>query len=418
VLAICGLVMAALIVRRGELLMLAMPFMIYLLVGILQAPEEITLLASRTIDRFSVFAGEPAEVQINIKNQGSGLANLYLEDPLFPSMTVHSGQAGQRISLPAGEMTGLNYTFKAARGVYEWSTVHANASDPFGLFELQCDIPAPARLLVRPMPMKLRHIRLRPRFTLHTPGPIPAHLAGSGTDFLGVREYRPGDPLHRLNWRLAARHPRKLFTREYEQEEIADVGLILDTRRLINYERVDDELLEYSVSAAASLSEIVLKEGNRVGLLVFGQSMAPIFPGYGKKQYNRILYNLAQAALSPNLPLVYLEYFPARLFPSRSIIVMLSTLGPRDLGTYARLRSFGYDVLLINPDPVEYAARKLPPTELNSLAVRAARVERIIQLKQLMKLGVRVVDWQVDQPFGKVVREISGYLKLRGNSPG
>ena len=99
--------------------------------------------------------------------------------------------------------------------------------------------------------MKLRQIPLNPRLTLPTPGPAPTHLAGSGTDFFGVREYRPGDLLHRLNWRMAARHPGKLFTREYEREEIADIGLILDTCRLANFDRIDEELLEYSIKAAA-----------------------------------------------------------------------------------------------------------------------------------------------------------------------
>ena len=36
--------------------------------------------------------------------------------------------------------------------------------------------------------------------------------------------------LRRLDWRLTARHPRQFFTKEFEQESIADVGLIVDAR--------------------------------------------------------------------------------------------------------------------------------------------------------------------------------------------
>lgn len=412
---ICGLILSALIARDGRLLLLAMPFLVYLMIGILQAPCEITLAAQRMIDKPSVAAQEPIQTRIVIKNEGNSLVNLCLDDPLFPSMTILDGQAQQRLSLSAGETTELNYVFSAARGLYSWNAIHASASDPLGLFELERDIPAFAEILIRPAPMKLRHVSFKPRSTLHAAGPIPARLAGSGTDFFGIREYRAGDSLRRLNWRLAARHPRKLFTNEYEREEIADFGLIVDARKLTDADEMEETLFENSICAAASLSEIFLKAGNRVALLIFGEAITSLFPGYGKKQLNLVLRNLAGAAQGSNLPFSYLEYFPARLFPSRSIIVMFSVLDSRDLETYARLRSFGYDVLLISPDPVDYISRMLPQTEINALAVRAARVERIIHLKQLMKMGVQVIDWQVNQPLEAIINRTAGYLAHRRN---
>ena len=150
-----------------------------------------------------------------------------------------------------------------------------------------------------------------------------------------------------------------------------------------------------------------------MGLLVYGQKMASLYPGYGKKQFNRILYNLAQVSLSSMLPLGHLKYFPVRLFPRRSIIVMLSTVDSQDLETYARLRSYGYDVLLISPDPVEYAARIFPQTEIKALAIRVARVERTNQLEQLLKLGIQVINWQVDQPFEKIIQRTTRYFSHR-----
>jgi len=415
VLVICGMVLSALIVRNGKLLLLAIPFLVYLMIGLLQAPSEITLLAHRTIDKPSVLAQEPTKARIMVSNQGKNLVNLCLTDTLFPSMTLLDGQFQQRISLMPGAATELSYVFKAIRGVYAWDTIRAGASDPFSLFELERKIPATAEVLVKPMPMKLRHIPLRPQYTLHAAGPISARLAGSGTDFFGIREYRSGDSLRRINWRLAARHRRKLFTNEYEREEIADFGLILDARKLTKEDGLEEALFEYSISAIASLSEIILKEGNRVALLIYGESVTSLFPGYGKKQLNLVSRNLARATLGLNLSFRYLEYFPARLFPSRSIIVMFSIVDSHDLETYARLRSFGYEVLLVSPDPVEYAARNLPPTEINSLAIRAAQVERAIQLKQLMRLGVQVVDWQVSEPFERIVRTNPRFLNHRRN---
>ncbi|HSL45327.1 MAG TPA: DUF58 domain-containing protein [Anaerolineales bacterium] len=415
VLVISGLILSSLIIRDGQLLLLAMPFLAYLIIGAMHAPVGMRLAATRIIDKPGVVAQEPVEVQLTVTNQGNALLNLYLEDTHFPSMTVLDGEACQRISLSAGENVQLRYVLKAERGIYTWRTIRATASDPFGLFELKEDIPAPGELVVRPASLNVDRLSLRPRSTLHSPGPVPVRLSGSSTDFLGIREYIAGDSLRRLNWRLAARHPRQLFTNEYEREEIADFGFILDARRLTNAEQVEEVLFEHSIRAIFSMSEAFLKVGNRVSLLIFGERMASRLPGYGKKQLNRMVRSLARAKLGSNLSLRYLEYLPTRLFPSRSILIMFSTVGAHDYETYARLRSFGYEILLVSPDPVEYVRQRLPQTEINSLAVRAARIERVMQLKKIMKLGVQVIDWQVDRPFETVIQKTASYFTHRRN---
>jgi uncharacterized protein (DUF58 family) len=141
-----------------------------------------------------------------------------------------------------------------------------------------------------------------------------------------------------------------------------------------------------------------------------------VFPGYGKRQLNLLLRNLARAKLGAYIPFNTLEYLPTRLFPTRSVIMVFSTVHSSDLDVYARLRSFGYDVLLISPDPVDFAAQMLPASEINSLAFRAARVERVIQLKQLLKLGVKVVDWQVNKPLETIVHNAVKHLMRRRNT--
>jgi len=417
VLIICGLILSALVFRNGNLLALAMPFLIYLIVGLTLTPNAMTLVASRTIDRPGAIAGESIETRLVIENRGNALVNLYLKDSLASSLDIVHGSATQRLSLSAGEMTELTYSFKAARGVYSWRAIRACASDPFGLFELELDVPALGEILVRPAPVSIRSAVLESRFTLQqTTGPVSARSAGSGTDFWGIREYRSGDSLRRLNWRLAARHPHKMFTNEYEREEIADFGFILDTRKLTNAHAMEDALFEHSVSAVASLSESILKNGNRVSLLTFGESITSVFPGYGKGHLNLLLRKLTRAKLGENLPFSYLEYFPTRLFPSHSMIIIFSTVDSRDLETYARLLAFGYEVLLISPDPVDFISRMSPSTEINTLASRAARIERVVQLKQLLKLGVNVIDWQVNQPLETILHKAARHLVRRENA--
>ncbi len=414
-LLVSAVLLVGLVARNGNVLLLAIPFLVYLAIGILECPVEVTLRARREIDKAQAMADEPIGIRVMVENQGKALANVELIDPIPEGMAVRDGKAQERAAWPSGAVQHLDYTVSARRGLYQWKTVHVTASDPCGLFELKRDISAPGEIPVRPASLRLHGVRLQPRSTLHAPGPIAARLAGAGTDFWEVREYRPGDTLRRLNWRLSGRHPHRLFTNEYEGEEIADFGLILDARRLTRAHDVEEALFESSVRAASSLAESFLKSGNRIALLVFGEVTTYLYPGYGKRQLSRVRHELARAALGPNLSLRYLEYFPTRLFPSRSVIVVFSETDPRDLETYARLRAYGYDVVLISPDPVEYMRQTLPSTEVNGLAIRAARVERAVHLKRLLKMGIGVVDWPVSEPLDTLLqRSVTYTIHRRG----
>ena len=265
-------------------------------------------------------------------------------------------------------------------------------------------MPAEAKIQVHPELSKFRLFPLHSQRTLHSAGSIPARLGGSGTDFWGVREYHPGDPLRRLDWRLTARHPHKFFTKEFEQEEIADIGLILDARQKTNLRIGEDSLFEHTARATASLAEVFLRQGNRVSLLVYKRPFVSVFPGYGKLQLNRILHALAQITPESDASFNGLQFLPIQMFSSHSLIVMISPLMSGDWRLFPRLRAYGYQVLLISPDPLDYAQHILP-TDLDSrLATRLTRVERQIEINQITQLWIPVIDWQVSQPLAPLVR--------------
>ncbi|MGE5776360.1 MAG: DUF58 domain-containing protein, partial [Chloroflexota bacterium] len=277
--------------------------------------------------------------------------------------------------------------------------------DPLGLIETEMWLPASAALQVRPSIKKFKAIPLRPRSTVHSPGSIPARLGGNGTDFFGVREYHPGDSLRSLDWRLTARHPRQFFTKEFEQEEIAEIGLILDARPSTELRIGEESLFEHSIGATASLAETFLHQGHQVSLLVFGERMSKIFPGYGKTQLYRIMNCLSKAKVeAEGRSRAHLEFLPIRMFPSRALIIIVSSLMVVDRHFFQRIRAYGYQALLISPNPIEFACPSLPQDITNRLAIRAARIERRIQLNDIAQLQIPVIDWQIDQPLFPLVQ--------------
>jgi uncharacterized protein (DUF58 family) len=221
-------------------------------------------------------------------------------------------------------------------------------------------------------------------------------------EFFGVREYQPGDPTRWLNGRATARHPEALFVNEFEQERVADIGLILDARRQSDVEARGGALFEYAVQATAALADALLQRGNRVGLLMYGRSLDWTLPGYGKLQRERILRALARAETGDLPVFERLDYLPTRLFPARSQLVLISPLHAHDLAMLGSLRARGYQLLVISPDPVSFERQGLADSPAAALATRIALLERALVLRSCAQAGVPIVDWQVDRPFQQV----------------
>ncbi len=409
-LIILGLLLSAMLLRNGDLAWMALPFLFYLVTGILQAPDPgvVQLQASRQVSKSDSQGPATIDVEVTVSNQGTALGSLFLADPLLEGMKITDGQPCQRMPVRSGEEIALTYSFEAKRGRYDWKTIQAVASDPFGLIELKYTLPAQADLYVQPPHERFNRLALRPRTTLHAPGSIPARLGGRGTDFWGVREYHPGDSLRWLDWRLTARHPGKFFTKEFEQEEIADIGLILDARERTDLRIGESSLFEHALSATASLAEVFLHQGHRVSLLALTDTMVWVFPGYGKIQLNRIMRVLSRIQSGANEMINSLDYLPLRMFSSHALLLVLSPLVSSDWPFFPRLRSHGYQALLVSPDPFDFMRQAYPSGKAHELAFRAARLERCLQLRDIAQLQIPVIDWQVSRPLYPLVSHAIG----------
>ena len=401
------LLIAALLSRNGDIAWMVLPFLTFLIAGILQSPDvaRVSFGVKRILEQTRTNGRVSVTVKLAIQNNSPETVHLFIEEPIQPGMEITEGELSRRTTLRPGESTELRYAFTAARGNFSWKSIRARVSDPLGLIESEILLPDRAAVQVRPQIRKFKGLALRPRNTVHSPGSIPARLGGSGTDFYGIREYHPGDSLRTLDWRLTARHPRKFFTKEFEQEEIAEIGLILDARRSTELRIGEESLFEYGVSAAASLAEMFLHQGHRVSLLVFGGMMLTAYPGYGKRQLHRILSCLSKAKVeTENSAMGRLDFLPIRIFPPRALIIVISPLTATDRSLFQRLRAYGYQAHLVSPDPIRFAYPTLPQDATDQLAVRAACIERRLQLNEIAQLHIPIVDWQVDQPLFPLVR--------------
>jgi uncharacterized protein (DUF58 family) len=397
------LLLAGLISLHGELIALAIPFVMYLLYGFYRSPESPLVHIERKLSGERVAPDSDVVVTLIIKNNGGDIEELYLEDRLSSNLSVRLGSSRHLIRLPKGSSQTLTYTLAGPRGAYNFESISIEARDMLGLIHHKRTISAPGQLFVFPDVRRLKSISIRPRKTRVYAGQIPARAGGTGTEFFGVREYQPGDSPRSINWHASARHVQALYANEFQQERVADVGIVLDARERANLFQEKHSLFEHAVTAAAALSDAFISQGNRVGLLVYGSYLSWTLPGYGRIQREKILQALARAVPGASTVFEGLEHLSSRMFPPQSQIILVSSLVHDDLNIVVQLRARGYQVMVISPDPVKFELGLLRLSREVELASRIIRMERDLLIKRLERAGVQVIEWDVSKPFDQAV---------------
>ncbi|MCA8923797.1 MAG: DUF58 domain-containing protein [Planctomycetes bacterium] len=210
----------------------------------------------------------------------------------------------------------------AKRGVFSVGPARAAVSDPCGLFYAWSDAVEVASLVVYPALAPVLPLASNGLGRAALLGGSPRRSAGEGDLPLGVRHYRPGDPLRRVHWPSSARHGR-LVLREYEREVARPVWIFLDLCQTTQRGLGKHSTLELSVHVAAALTHAHLRAGDRVGLIAEGASSWTTPAARGPAQRDRILEALARVRPDGARPLVEVTREHLPLISPRDTCVLL-----------------------------------------------------------------------------------------------
>lgn len=237
-----------------------------------------------------IFAGEPAEVIVTLKNSKRVLPSFSIlvemrgtfERPGF----VKKRSAWQRL-----KKTVLGYiTYVPHRAAAEQSIVQTfpkrghvlvngfelSTRFPFGFFRHRRRLTArDVDIVVYPKPEEVTdELNLLP---LHA-GQTTSMRRGAGQDLLMLRDYQSRDDLRHIDWKATAR-ARRLTVREFAAEDERRITIVLDTRLT---EDIDEEnfriRFESGITQAASLVKHFIDERAEVAL-VLGRERGRFGPG-------------------------------------------------------------------------------------------------------------------------------------------
>lgn len=388
----------------GTLVAMSLPLVTYLAIAALTRPSVAQITVRSHIDQASVIEGRIVALSVSAQNSGPSIGELLAQDLVPAPLDVIEGQTSWRSHLGNQDQLAFAYQVRARRGLHHFAGVRFSATDPFGLFRNSWLAAAERTLLVRPSFSRLRRLALRPLRTAVFAGPYAARLAGPGVEFFGVQPYSPGDPLRWINWKASARHPGELFINQFEQERVADIGLIVDARWRSNAGLdAQDSVFPYSIQAAASLAELLLAQGNRVGLLIYGSHLDWTIPAYGRVQRERIMLALAKAAEGESRVFDHIHHLPTRLFRPKTQLILISTVLRRDVEYLIRLRARRYPLLVISPELTNRTLRSRSIGPELDLARRLTLIEQSLITRSLARSGIRRLIWDIEQPFEQVM---------------
>ena len=173
------------------------------------------------------------------------------------------------------------------RGWLHFSRLHIGRDDPLGLFRAHKLLDQSDRLLVLPRRFPIPHIDLPGGHRYQRGGVSLASHVGESEEFVGLRDYRPGDPLRKIHWKGFAKTGRPII-REYQDEYFVRHALVLDT-----FGVGEGNVLEAAVSVAASFAARLDSRESLLDLLFFAQEVHLVTAGRGVAGNDFLLEALA-----------------------------------------------------------------------------------------------------------------------------
>lgn len=248
------------------------------------------------------------------------------------------------------------------RGHYAFGPSRVASGDIFGFYEARLESHRrPVSLVVYPRTVPLTEFAppaSRPVGEVYS----PAWRIDDPTRPSGLREYRPGDPARRIDWKATARRD-EVLVRTYDPSVSQRITILVECNTsMIDRWSNRPELLEAAVTGAASVAMRAAALRCAVGIVVNGNiagGIAPsvVAPGAGPGQLAAVMTTLAGATSMTTKPLEeVVAVHAAEALPQGATIVYVAGVIRAPVAQYvASLRRRGHPVVAL------YVGDEAPP---------------------------------------------------------
>ncbi|MFN2190538.1 MAG: DUF58 domain-containing protein, partial [Candidatus Promineifilaceae bacterium] len=216
----------------------------------------------------NAFLGEQVEVHLTIANRSWLPVPWIRAEESIPPVLRIGDAVNQAMTLRSRGSTDLTYRVKAMkRGYYRLGPLITSAGDLFGIREISGMLP-PDYLTVYPKIIPLSHLGLPSRLPYGTI-PTGQRVFEDPARPLGVRDYKSGDSMRHINWKVSA-HSDDLLVRTFEPVISLESLLVLNLNPDEYSRRARYDSPDWAIIVAASIASHLNVQRQAVGLVTNG----------------------------------------------------------------------------------------------------------------------------------------------------
>jgi uncharacterized protein (DUF58 family) len=397
------LIVAALVWRRPDLLVIATPFAVITAWAMMTRPTRTPVLADAVVHP-AIREGDATRWNGTLTDADDvdhAVAALVL-DPWIETRPRSANTSGAA----SDGRVHLEVSARATRwGVREIERAQVVAVSPWGAFHWSART-TPRVFTALPVP-GVFDVGASPRPPDGLVGLHRSTRAGDGNEFAGVRTFRPGDRMRRINWMRSARSNELQVNATWADLD-AHVALVIDATDDVGTSGGIDgaaSSLDTSVRAAGAIAEHYTPRGERVSLRTFGARIVHEVPtGTGRAQLRRILDTLARVRPGTDLRTIRAGNLGRGGTGGRMTVMLSPLIAPEALGLAVELGRRGAAVVVIDTLPDHVAEHD---DELTALAWRVRLLERRREVRKVTAAGIPVIQWRGPGTLDVVIRDIA-----------
>ncbi|MDD5089814.1 MAG: DUF58 domain-containing protein [Candidatus Wallbacteria bacterium] len=268
-------------------------------------------------------AGKPIDIMVSLASVGNELYHVGADFFRLPRGIT---QPRHNVVLPLVPSDGKVHLrcriLPVKRGIYSNLTLAAYSTFPFGLLRRFLAFSVWHRLIVIPAYCPLKTISL-PAASRYQPGGLRfASGIGESLEYIGNREYTPGDSGRHIDFRSFARLAKPIV-REYREEYFCRVALFLDTCASAK-SRESRNRFESAVSLCAAITDYLASRDYVIDFFASGSELHFFRSGRSTGSDMGLMETLA--ALSPEKSPSFSTIIPALCDAMRGVSFMIFVL--------------------------------------------------------------------------------------------
>lgn len=307
------------------------------------------------------------------------------------------------------------------RGEYKFGDVNIYISTVLRLTERRIKLPLHQTVKVYPSILQMKKYELQVfSKTAIFQGIKRVRRLGNNNEFEQIKNYVQGDDIRTINWKATSRRG-ELMVNQYQEERAQQVYCVIDKSRSMRMPFEGLTLLDHAINASLVLSNIILRKGDKAGVITFSDKLGAQLPAESNAGQLRkildVLYNQKTKFMDANYERLY--FGSRNIIKGRSMLLLFTNF--ESMYALKRnihlLRKLNQNHLLVVvffentelEDVANMSAHKTKDIYFKTMARKFALEKELIAY-ELRKYGIQSI---LTKPQDLSVNTINKYLEIK-----